>query len=270
MSLKSYFFQTMIRLFGPKGFSKMYSTSSQSAAYSKFCQRVYGRDLCQANMLDEEQLQKLLSELNLNSSHSVLDLGCGIGQITEFIHNTTKAKIHGIDFAFGAVNTANERVKDNPSISFTVGNLDKLESVISEKYDAIIMIDTLYFVKDLPSFIITLKKFLNPNGKLALFYSSKKSKDDTINDLLPENRELGLALKAAGFQFTSVDFTDNEKKIWEQSLVVANELKEEFLKEKNLGFYKGRIAEATKNVQWQKDGLMTRYFYTASLSQEQL
>lgn len=259
----------MIRLFGAKGFSKMYSASSQSKTYSTFCERVYGRDLCQANMLDEEQLQQLLSSLNLNPTHSVLDLGCGIGKITEYIHEKTGAKIHGVDFAFGAVEAANDRTKNNSNVRFTIGNLDKLEEIIQEKYDAIIMIDTLYFVSDLNMTIASLKKLLKPDGKLGLFYSSKKKSTDTDIDLLPENKPLGKALTESGFSFTTVNFTSNEKRIWEESILIANELKEDFIKEKNLEIYKGRIAEASKNVKWQEEGLMTRYFYTATLEKRQ-
>lgn len=83
-------------------------------------------------------------------------------------------------------------------------------------------------------------------------------------DLLPENKPLGKALTKSDFSFTTIDFTSNEKNIWEQSILVANDLKEDFVKEKNLELYKGRIAEASKNMEWQKKGLMTRYFYIAS------
>lgn len=257
----------MIRLFGAKGFSKMYLASSQSKAYSHFCEKVYGRDLCQANMLDEEQLQTLLTSLNLSSNDTVLDLGCGIGKITEYISDATNAKILGIDFAYGAINAANERTKHKQNrVNFTVGNLNKLSETIQNKYDVIIMIDTLYFVSDLSSCVETLKNLLNPNGKLALFYSSKKNTLDSDIDLLPENKPLGKTLIKSGFRFSTTDFTNNEKVIWEKSLSVANELKEDFLEEKNVDLYKGRIAEAKKNLEWQNKGLMTRYLYIASKS----
>lgn len=267
MSLKSLFFKTMIRLFGAKGFSKMFLASSQSETYSLFCKKVYGRDLCQANMLDEEQLQQLLQTLNLNSDHDVLDLGCGIGKITEYISDTTNAKILGVDFAYGAIGAAQARVKGKEDrINFVVGNLDKLPKVVQNKYDAIIMIDSLYFVHDLDKCVGTLKTLLKPNGKLALFYSSKKRDSDKEVDLLPENKPLGKALTKSGFKFTTKDFTANEKNIWEQSIAVAHELKDSFIQEKNAELYKSRISEASKNLEWQNKNLMKRYFYVASLS----
>jgi hypothetical protein len=83
--------------------------------------------------------------------------------------------------------------------------------------------------------------------------------------LLPENKPLGKALTKSGFKFTTTDFTANEKAIWENSIAVANELKDDFIKEKNVDLYKGRIAEASKNLVWQNKGLMKRSFYVASL-----
>jgi 2-polyprenyl-3-methyl-5-hydroxy-6-metoxy-1,4-benzoquinol methylase len=80
--------------------------SQKSKAYGEFCKKVYGRNLCQFNMFDEEQLQKLLTELNLNNTHIVLDLGCGNGLISEYISDLTGAKVIGIDYAGGAIKEA--------------------------------------------------------------------------------------------------------------------------------------------------------------------
>lgn len=267
MGIKSFIFQTMIRIFGAKGFTKMYLATSKSKTYSTFCERVYGRDLCQANMLDEEQLQFLISSLKLNLNHNVLDLGCGIGKISEYLSDTTGANVHGVDFAFGAINEAKARTENKNAISFEVGNLDKLDVIINDKYDVIVMIDTLYFVKDLSNTISTIKQYLKPNGQLALFYSSLKKDSDTDSDLLPENKPLGKALLKNGFKLEAIDFTSNEKRIWEDSIIVANELKSEFEKEKNLEIYKGRIAEAKKNINWQEKKLMTRHLYLARLGE---
>lgn len=208
----------------------------------------------------------MLESLNLNSSHHVLDIGCGIGKIAEYISDTTEAKVLGVDFAYGAINAAKERTKEKQErINFVVGNLNNLEAVGQEKYDAIILIDSLYFVSDMPACIRSLKGFLKPKGILAIFYSSTKNSSDTIIDLLPKNKPVGKALTKSGFIFRTYDFSANERKIWEQSIMVANEFKEDFIKEKNFDLYKGRIAEATKNVEAQNKGLVLRSLYIAVL-----
>jgi 2-polyprenyl-3-methyl-5-hydroxy-6-metoxy-1,4-benzoquinol methylase len=60
---------------------------------------VYGRDLSQFNALDEIQLQFLLSNLKQLNPASVLDLGCGLGRITEFVAQNLDAEVTGLDFA---------------------------------------------------------------------------------------------------------------------------------------------------------------------------
>lgn len=252
--LTEMFFKTMIRFFGAKGFSKMYLISSQSETYGRFCEQVYGRDLCQFNMLDDEQLQTLLKELNLDSGHSVLDLGCGIGKISEYISDTTGAKILGVDFAYGAIQAATARTKEKENrIKFVTGNFNDLPAVLHEKFDAIILIDTLYFANDRQKCIETLKNFLNPNGVVAIFYSSSN------------NKAISTALNTAGFEFKTFDFTLSEKKIWEQTLLIANKLKAEFAREKNFDIYKGRVAEAKRNIKARENRTVARSLYLATL-----
>lgn len=246
------FLKTMVRLFGAKGFSKMYTTTSESPAYSKFCERVYGRDLCQANMLDEEQLQFLLDQLNLNETHHVLDLGCGIGKITEYIHESTKANMTGIDFAFGAIELAKSRTKNNENINFITANLNDLKNSIQKKFDVIILIDSLYFVSDTENFIRILKSHLKPNGTLAIFYTTSNP-----------SSKMEEQLKNSDFEYRSYDFTNNERKIWEQTIIIADELKDHFIKEGNVDIYNGRMTEAKRSLSKQSCGSISRYLYLA-------
>ncbi|MFC1852728.1 class I SAM-dependent methyltransferase [candidate division CSSED10-310 bacterium] len=58
----------------------------KSKTYSEFCERVHYQDLCQNNMIDMEQL---IEVLNLSPDNRVLDVGCGIGIITEYISDKT-------------------------------------------------------------------------------------------------------------------------------------------------------------------------------------
>jgi 2-polyprenyl-3-methyl-5-hydroxy-6-metoxy-1,4-benzoquinol methylase len=265
MILKQFFLKTMIRMFGAKGFSKMYLATSKCKTYSLFCNKVYGRDLCQANMLDEEQLQQLLLKLDLNSSHHILDIGCGIGKIGEYISDTTGASYTGVDFASGAIHEAQMRtLSKKEKINFRVGNLNSLETVIREKYEAIILIDSLYFVSDMPKCIETLKSFLKPHGKLIIFYSSTKKSSDKDFNLSPQNKPVGLALTKSGFKYEAFDFTANEEEIWRKSLITAEELKEKFSEEGNKEIYKSRIAEGKSNLKAHEKKLILRYLYYAS------
>ena len=46
--------------YSSKSFSEWMIQSVQSKAYAAFCERVYGKNLCQCNLMDMEQLNKLI------------------------------------------------------------------------------------------------------------------------------------------------------------------------------------------------------------------
>jgi hypothetical protein len=100
--------------------------SANSQAYALFCEWVFGKNLCQFNVLDMDQLESMLKALNLNSTDFVLDLGCGIGKIADYISTKTGARIHGIDFAEQVIHYAQTRIQSrNSNVVFQVGNINE-------------------------------------------------------------------------------------------------------------------------------------------------
>ena len=76
-------------------YNEYFTRALTSAAHARFCERVYGRDLCQHGMMDMEQLGKLIEVLQLGPASRVLELGCGNGRVAEYISDTTGAHIIG-------------------------------------------------------------------------------------------------------------------------------------------------------------------------------
>ena len=105
-----------------QGFSAMMLAAEQSAVSKKFCQQVYGIDLCQFNMMSRAQLDKLLEELNLGKDDHNLDLGCGVGLISEYVSDVTGAAVFGIDFATEVIERARERTVTEKKAAFVPGN----------------------------------------------------------------------------------------------------------------------------------------------------
>lgn len=242
------FVQTLLRL-------------QNSPTYGLFCEKVYGRNLCQFNALDEEQLQALVSALNLNSTHSVLDLGCGGGFISEYISDKTGASVTGVDFAKEVIELAQQRTSSKRQrLNFIVGNLNALSDEIG-KFDIILSIDTLYFVEDLSASIRSFKKLLTLDGRIAAFYTYKRKPGDIENALKPESNKLGKALTAAGFRFETHDYSSNEQQIWTTAKNVAEELKELFTAEGNIKTYQGRVSESEENLNSILEGRSARSFY---------
>ncbi len=84
-------------------YNEYYEAIRISRAHSLLCERVYGKDLGQHGMADMEQVHSALSALGVSSGMSLLDFGCGDGQITEYIADTTGADVTGVDIAGEAI-----------------------------------------------------------------------------------------------------------------------------------------------------------------------
>lgn len=255
----------MIKLFGKKGFNKAILTSLKSDTYKKFCIDVYDIDLCQLNMMDLEQLTKLIEILNLSEASKVLDVGCGAGIVSEYISSQTGCKIKGIDFIRDVMRLASNRAEGNDKVSFEEKDFNKLNSSFG-KFDGIISIDTLYFSNNLEQTINTFLDLLKPHGQMALFYTSR-IKDGQPKELLEsKNTKLAKVLESLDLKFKAWNFTRNEHEIWEKTITVCEKLKADFIDEGNIDIYKSRIQEAQNNLKWKKNKSVSRYLYHVTLS----
>jgi ubiquinone/menaquinone biosynthesis C-methylase UbiE len=227
-------------------YNEYYIRAEESLAHGKFCERVYGKNLCQHGMADMYQLGVLIKLLNLNSSNKVLDLGCGNGYITEYIQEITKANFIGVDLSTVAIERANKRTKQKvESLRFEVGNMNNL-AYESNSFDAILSIDTHYFADNLEKLLIKLMDMLLPGGQIGMFSDSGSgiSGHDDSN-MKPQNTELGRILEKLNFSYTTVNFTERNKTHWNNKEKALYELKDEFKDEDNMFLYNNRLQECT-------------------------
>jgi len=244
-----------------RGFSEWMIKSEKSRAYSMFCERLYGKDLCQCSMTNMRQLDKLLEILSLSEKSKVLDLGCGIGTVTEYISDTTGANVTGLDIAAGAIERAQERTKDKRDrLTFVAQSMDDL-SLPETSFDTIISIDTFYFVNDLAGVIDACRRLLTSGGQMGIFYTQVLGKEDPKQMLLSDHTKLARALKTHGLVYRSWDYTDDERNHWKRSKDIAEELKTEFENEGNKELYDSRIKESDKILKAVNDNRISRYFY---------
>jgi len=249
-----------------KGYDNLLSRTETSKAYSIFCQRVFGRDLSQYNVLDMEQLNTLIEKLELKPNEVALDLGCGNGRVTEYISDLTGAKMVGLDFAAEVIKNAQHRTADKKDrLTYVAGDMDGL-SFEEGSFDAIISIDTLYFVESIGATIRKLKSLLKPtSGRLAIFYDQACDPDEPRDVLLPENTKVGAALNNNGLAYETVDYTTSSRGIWIREIEAAEELKELFAKEGNADIYEDRAQDAKRTLETIENGRQMRYFYLAKL-----
>lgn len=252
------------KLFGPSGFSKMLIRCYNSKAHGIYCKRVYGKNLCQCNMVDMDQLNKLVDLLKFEKDRIVLDLGCGIGTITEFIADLNQAKVTGVDFAQGAIRSAQERTKNKTDfLSYQIGNLNNLD-LPARSFDLIICIDSLSFVKDLDQFIRDIKDLLKPRGTIGLFYNTSIKENESKALLLPENTKLAKSLRKHDLTYETYDFTKNDYEIWTKGLQTVEDLKSEFEREDNIDIYRARLEESKKHLDRHKSNRVSRFLYLAN------
>ena len=240
---------------------------AKSKAYASFCTKVFGKNLSQFNVLDMEQLNALISALDLSPTDTVLDLGSGLGKISEYIHLKTDAKITGIDFAEQLVEWANANTRGRDGeLEFFVGNMNEL-NFPKASFNAIYSIDTLYptNINDLNKTICTLKDILKPNGRMGIFFAQIIESEDSKKMLEPDNTQIAKELTRNGLSFTTVDFTKNALDIWKKEIAVGTKLKGEFEKEDNLDLCEERIADGKRCVYRIENQLQKRYFYHVTI-----
>jgi ubiquinone/menaquinone biosynthesis C-methylase UbiE len=247
-----------------KGYDDLLTRTEASKAYSVFCERVFGKDLSQFNVLDMTQLNALITDLSLKPGEMVLDLGCGNGKIAEYISDLTSARIVGVDFAASVIAGAQRRtVNKQDRLTYVVGDIDEL-ALEPERFDAIISIDTMYFVDSIDATIRELKRLLKPTtGRLAIFYDQTCGLEESRDALLPKNTKVGAALRNNGMTYETVDYTDNSRQIWIREIAAAESLKEQFAAEGNTDICEDRAQDAKRTLETIESGRHERYFYLA-------
>lgn len=244
-----------------KGYDDLLLRSEQSQAHSSYCERVYGRDLCQTGSTDMSQLETLLKVLDLSVDSLVLDLGCGIGKITEFLSDTTQASFIGVDITTNALYQAQMRRRGKQDrLQYLEADLNNLP-LSTASMDAIIALDTIYFAENINHALIQMKRLLKPQGQLVFFYSQLCYPNDPPSLLHPDNNELGRALRAQELSFYSYDLTASEHQIRHRQIQVGTELINDFQAEKNIDVYRVRNTEAVWALKIFNTGKGRRYLY---------
>ncbi|MFX1246045.1 MAG: class I SAM-dependent methyltransferase [Promethearchaeota archaeon] len=234
---------------------------SESKICSVIREQVYGKDLCQFNMMTMAQLTKLLKILKLTSDDSVLDLGCGIGKITEYLSDVTQASVLGVDIAVGAIQAALNRTQGKRNrLEFRVDDMDDLSLPLAS-VDCIIAIDTLYFVENLEGTIGQMKEILKPGGRMGLFYSQVGNPKESKEILQPDKTKLALALKKHGLNFQTTEFTESEKLLWNQLKRLYEEYKTNFQEEGILDLHEKSYHEVESMVKVFNEDRGRRYLY---------
>ncbi|MEH2001671.1 MAG: methyltransferase domain-containing protein [Nostoc sp.] len=111
--------------------------------------------------------EDLLKFLNPQPGESILDLGCGTGQLTEKIAQAG-ADVWGIDSAPAMIEKARENY---PDIRFDVANAANFQ--VDKPLDAVFSNAVLHWVKEADSAIASIHQSLKPGGRFVAEFGGK-------------------------------------------------------------------------------------------------
>lgn len=184
----------------------------KSAAHPGFCVRSLGLDASLHCLPHAEQLDLVVQALTRVQARRVLDLGCGVGLVSELIAERTGAHVLGLDPAPAAVARATARTSAKAErLAFEVADLDDLD-LVPGAFDAVVAIDSLCCVRDLVDVVDRLRTALVPGGRLVALAThgwDARTPRETfdVGSLAPGRTPLGLALQANALPFTARDLT---------------------------------------------------------------
>ena len=251
-------------------YENFYATVATSQANALFCERVYGRNLCQHGFASMVQINALLEILKLGPEQRVLDLGCGNGMISEYISDHTGAHVTGLDYIPLAIQQAQQRTAAKADrLAFMVQDLNTM-TFTEATFDAVIAIDTFYFCEDMAVAVYPLLAALRPGGQMAIFYShgrqpQKPKESFPVETLSPDRTPMAQALQANRLPFRTWDFTGDDYRLARLRKQVLPELRAQFQAEDSLFIYENRMKEANGISQAIEDKLHARYLYHVQL-----
>lgn len=244
-------------MFSREWYDEYYRRAESSRAHSRFCERVYGRDLGQHGMMDMAELEFLATRLLPNSS--LLEIGCGSGHIAEYLHDYLSCTVLGLDYSEVAITQARDRTLDRAeALSFECVDL-KSDPVPTGPYDGIIAVDAIYFL-DFGDAIRKLNQRLSAPGKLFVT-ATQYSPDGDPASGPPGHIQLARVLDELQFSYVAYDFTENVRAHWWRNYHATCELEQEFLDEGNEFLLEARRRENARFAEESERDRLSRLLF---------
>jgi trans-aconitate methyltransferase len=138
-------------------------------------------DYSRNSSAQESWAKELISKLSLKGHESLIDIGCGDGKITNEIAARLPAGLAvGIDSSGSMIELASSTyARDN--LSFVLMDAENIH--LDRKFDVAFSNATLHWVKDHQAVLASLKKHMNPNGKILFQMGGKGNAQDIVNTL---------------------------------------------------------------------------------------
>ncbi len=162
-------------------YNDWYRMAHASPTHSALCEYAYGINLCQTGMMTHQQIDYLCQIIRSSNYTTGIDLGCGIGAVTQYLHDHTELSLVGIDMVASGIKLARLRAKHLRTLNYTFADIRRFMADATHHYDCILSLDTLYFLGDhLKHVLLDSVDKLTPDGTMFVFYSAWEAKDRQI------------------------------------------------------------------------------------------
>jgi len=236
-------------------FSNKIGRLIRSGAYLNYCEEVSGYRVYLFNMMDKQQIDFVLSSIPVSAEDTILDLGCGPGSILNLLVNKYGCRGIGVDQLDSDILERNGK-----AFTYVNGDIDRI-SDYSLKPTITLSIDSLYFSNDLDKLVRQLKSI--ENNRMYLFYSQYIFDEACVDKsiLHSHNMNLADALNKNNISYETIDYSENERLLYENSLRVLKKYKKAFEDEGNLDLYEQKLKEDRKGLELYEKNRASRYLY---------
>jgi trans-aconitate 2-methyltransferase len=129
-----------------------------------------GQKYEQASTHQREWGRKLIEELHLQGTESVLDLGCGDGTLTaQLAEHLPAGEVIGIDASKGMIAVAQPKARRN--LRFLLMDINDLS--LAEEFDVVFSNATLNWVKDHRRLYASISRLLRAGGKVRFNFAGE-------------------------------------------------------------------------------------------------
>ena len=171
----------------------------------------------------ERRCDMIISEITITEETTILEIGCGTGEIASFIAQKTKAQVIGTDICVPFIEEAKEKHK-LPNLSFDVLNFNSPETLQGKKFDYIIgngilhhlyyhldeaLKNILFLLKDGGKLIFLEPNLINPYCYLIFSYPYFRKKANLEPDEMAFTKSfIQEKLEKAGYKSSKVIYKD--------------------------------------------------------------
>lgn len=127
----------------------------------------------------------IINTITIKNEEKLLDIGCGTGeQLIPYAELNPKSSMFGFDYSDISIQKLSKKLKEKKisNISLMCGDMDSLLDLVKERdFDIVTSCFALYYSKDIPKIIHSIKKLLNKNGRIFICGPKDGNNQELIN-----------------------------------------------------------------------------------------